>query len=265
MSIVSLEKVTFYGHVDDRPQVLADLQAKGCLHLIDLTPEADALSPAGPSSRAREALEFLRKYPHRRRQVTRTGQFDAASVEARALKIKDRLQELEHERDFLLGRIANLSPWGAFDFPRPEELDNLRLWFYVVPHKDMGKVRETDLIWQTVFTDNRFSYVVVISENQPQGMPVDRARTGNRTLYQLEGRLEEVEVELEDLSAERGGLTRWVELFARNIERLEDQAAVVDAVEKTYAEDAVFALQAWTPKRNVPELRNVCDRPEPGI
>ena len=254
MSIVSLEKITFYGHVDDRQQVLADLQAKGCLHLIDLAPEEDTLSLAGPSSRAREAMQFLYSCPNRRRQVTRTDRFDAAAIEAQTLKIKDRFQELEHERDFLLGRIANLSPWGAFDFPRPEELNNLRLWFYVVPHKDMRKVRETELIWQTVFADNRFSYVVVISEAQPEGMPVERARTGNRTLLQLEGRLEEVEVALEDLFAERAGLTRWGELFVRNIERLEDQAAVVDAVEKTYAEDAVFALQAWSPKRNVPEL-----------
>ncbi len=255
MSIISLEKVTFYGHVEDRHQVLTDLQGKGCLHLIDLTPEADSLSPAGPSSRAREALQFLSSCPNRRRQVTRTDRFDAADIESNALKIKDRLQELAHERDFLLGRILNLSPWGAFDFPRPEALNNLRLWFYVVPHKDMRKVRETDLIWQRVFADNRFSYVVVISRVQPEGMPVERARTGNRTLFQLEGRLEEVEVELEDLFAERAGLTRWNELFARNIERLEDQAAVVDAVEKTYAEDAVFALQAWAPKRNVSTLK----------
>jgi len=255
MSIVSLEKVTFYGHVDDRQQVLSDLQTKGCLHLIDLTHEADTVSSAGPSSRAREALQFLYSCPNRRRQVTRTDQFDAVAIESQTLKIKDRLQELEHERDFLLGRIKNLSPWGAFDFPRPEALNNLRLWFYVVPHKDMREVRKTELIWQTVFADNRFSYVVVISEAQPEGMPVERARTGNRTLFQLEGRLEEVEVALEDLLAERAGLTRWCELFGRNIERLEDQAAVVDAVEKTYADDAVFALQAWVPKRNVPELK----------
>ena len=255
MSIISLEKVTFYGHVADRHQVLTDLQGKGCLHLIDLTPESDSLSPVAPSSRAREALQFLSSCPSRRRQVTRIDQFDAAAIEAQALEIKDRLQELAHERDFLLGRILNLSPWGAFDFPAPEALNNLRLWFYVVSHKDMRKVRETDLIWQRVFADNRFSYVAVISKAQPEGMPVERARTGNRTLFQLEGRLEEVEVELEDLSAERAGLTRWGELFARNIERLEDQAAVVDAVEKTYAEDPVFALQAWAPKRNVPALK----------
>ena len=48
MSNVSLEKVTFYGHVADRRQVLTDLQGKGCLHLIDLTPEKDSM-PMDPN------------------------------------------------------------------------------------------------------------------------------------------------------------------------------------------------------------------------
>lgn len=255
MTIVALEKVTFCGHVDDRRQILTDLQGLGCLHLIGLIPEKDSVGSSGPSSRAREALRFLENCPNRRRQVTRTGPFNAADIEARALKIKDGTAELAHERDFLLGRIENLSPWGAFDFPAPEDVNNQRLWFYVVPHKDMEKVQESALIRQRVFTDNRFSYVVVISKTQPEGMPVERVRTGNRTLYQLEDRLEEVELALEDLSAERVGLTRWCTLFARNIERLEDRAAVVDAVGTTYAEDAVFALQAWAPKRRVPQLK----------
>ncbi len=255
MTIVALQKVTFCGHVDDRRKVLTDLQELGCLHLIPLNPEMDSFGPFGPSSRAREALRFLKSCPNRRRQVTRADQFDAAAVEARILEIKDHIGELENERDFLLGRIENLSPWGPFDFPDPEELDGLRLWFYIVPHKDMEKVHATGLVWQRVFADNRFSYVVVISMDQPEGMPVERVRTGNRTLQQLEDRLEQVEVALEDLFAERGGLTRWITLFARNIERLEDRAAVADAVKQTYAEEALFALQAWAPKRDVPQLK----------
>lgn len=254
MSIVALRKVTLCGHVDDRRQILTDLQELGCLHLIALNPEKDAVGPSGPSSRAREALRFLKSCPSRRRQVTRADRFDAADVETRALDIKDRMGELVHERDFLLGRIENLSPWGAFDFPAPEDLNNLRLWFYIVPHKDMEKVRESGLVWTRIFANNRFSYVVVISTNEPEGMPVERVRTGKRTLYQLEERLEEVELALEDLFAERAGLTRWTTLFARNIERLEDQAAVVDALGKTYAEDSVFALQAWAPKDRIPQL-----------
>jgi V/A-type H+-transporting ATPase subunit I len=157
MTIVALEKVTFCGHVDDRPQILTDLQELGCLHLIGLTPEKDSLGSPGPSSRAREALRFLKSCPHQRRQVTRIDPFNAAHIESQALKIKDGTAELEHERDFLLGRILNLSPWGAFDFPAPEDVNNQRLWFYVVPHKDMEKVQESDLVWQRVFADNRFS------------------------------------------------------------------------------------------------------------
>jgi V/A-type H+-transporting ATPase subunit I len=255
VTIVALEKVTFCGHVDDRRQILTDLQELGCLHLIAINPEKDNLGPSGSTSRAREALRFLTTCSHRRWQVTRVNQFDAADIEVRALKIKDRIGELEHERDFLMARIENLSPWGAFDFPRPEALNTLRMWFYIVPHKDMGKVRESGLVWERVFAYTRFSYVVVISTNEPEGMPVERVRTGNRTLHQLEERLEEVELALEDLFAERAGLTRWCTLFARDIERLEDQAAVVDAIGKTYAEDAVFALQAWAPKKNIPQLQ----------
>ncbi len=255
MTIVALQKVTFYGHVDDRKKVLADLQGLGCLHLIDLGAGSESPGSSGASSRAREALRFLKDCPSKRRQVTRADKFDAAAIEARALGIKDRMVELEHERDFLLGRMENLSIWGAFDFPSPDDLDGWRFWFYVVPHKDMAKIQASEHVWQQVFSDNRFSYVVVIAKDEPEEMPVERVRTGNRTLTQLEMRLEEVELALEDLFAERAGLTRWVNLFARNIERLEDQAAVLDAVKRTYAEDAVFALQAWAPEECIEELR----------
>ena len=256
MSIVSLVKVTFYGHADDRQQILSDLQKFGCLHLIPLAPEKEALhKTGGPSSRAREALRFLTSCPNRRRQVRDPNKFFAHATEQKALALLDKIQDLEAERDFLSGRIENLRPWGEFSFPPREALNNLRLWFYVVPHKDMQKVKTADLIWEEVSHDSRFSYVVVISENQPEGMPVERVRTGNKSLAQLEDRLEEVELELEDLQAERAGLTRWCTLFARNIDRLEDEAAVKDAVEQTYAEDRVFAMQAWAPENTIARLQ----------
>jgi len=256
MSIVSLEKVTFYGHTDDRQQVLSDLQTFGCLHIIPLAPEQETLHKAsGPSSRSREALRFLTSCSNRRRQVRDPKKFDAHAVEQKTLALLDKILDLEAERDFLIGRIKNIRPWGQFSFPPREALNNLRLWFYVVPHKDMTQVESTDLIWEVISRDHRFCYVVVISESQPEGMPVERVRTGNKSLSQLEDRLEEVEVELEDLQAERAGLTRWCTLFARGIDRLEDQAAVKDAAEQTYAEDPVFALQAWTPKNTIARLQ----------
>jgi len=255
MSIVALVKATFYGHTDDRQQILSDLQKFGCLHLIPLVPVKATLTKGGPSSRSREALRYLTSCPNRRRQVRNSQKFDAHAIEEQTLALADKIQDLEDERDFLMGRIANLKPWGDFSFPPREELNNLRLWFYIVPHKNMKQVESTDLIWEVVFRDNRFNYVVVISENQPTGMPVERVRTGSKSLSQLADRLEEVEIELEDLQAERNSLTRWCKLFASSINRLEDQAAVKEAVEQTYAEDPVFALQAWTPKETIPRLQ----------
>jgi len=254
MSIVSLVKVTFYGHVDDREQVLADLQKFGCLHLIPLAPEKETLVKGGPSSRAREALRYVLSYPNQRRQVRNPAKFDAVAIEQQVLGLKDKVQDLEDERDFLVGRTDNLKPWGQFRFPPREDLKNLRLWFYIVPHKDMASVESTDLIREVVSRDNRFNYVIVVSENEPEEMPVPRVRTGNKSLSELEDRLEEVEFELEDLRAERAGLTRWCTLFAQSIDRLEDQAAVHDAIRQTYEEDPIFALQAWAPTENIGQL-----------
>jgi V/A-type H+-transporting ATPase subunit I len=256
MSIVSLVKVTFYGHTDDRQQIISDLQRFGCLHLIPLAPVGETLTAGGPSSRSREALRFLSSCPNQRRQVRHPKKFDAHAIEAQTLALLDRSKDLEAERDFLMGRIANLKPWGEFSFPPREALNNLRLWFYIVPHKDMQQVEATDLIWEVVFRDSRFCYVVVISESQPADMPVKRVRTGDKSLSQLENRLEDVEIELEDIQAERAGLTRWCRLFAGSIDRLEDKAAVKQAVEQTYAEDPIFALQAWTPENKIERLRH---------
>ncbi len=256
MSIVSLVKVTFYGHTDDRQQVLSDLQRFGCLHLIPLAPVRETLTTGSPSARSQETLRFLSSCPNQRRQVQDPKIFDAHAIEAQTLALLDRSQDLEAERDSLMGRIANLKPWGEFSFPPPEALNNLRLWFYIVPHKDMPQIEATDLIWEVVCRDNRFCYVVVISENQPAGMPVKRVRTGGQSLSQLENRLEDVEIELEDIQAERASLTRWCRLFAGSIDRLEDKAAVKEAVEQTYAEDPIFALQAWTPENKVARLQD---------
>ena len=191
MSIVSLVKVTFYGHTDDRQQILSDLQKFGCLHLIPLAPEQESLHTAGGlSSRSREALRFLTSCPHRRRQVRDPDKFFARATEQKALALMEKIQDLEAERDFLIGRIENLRPWGDFSFPPREALNNLRLWFYVVPHKDMKQVETTDLIWEVILRDNRFCYFAVISERLPESMPVERVRTGNKSLSQLEDRLE---------------------------------------------------------------------------
>ncbi|MEW6356715.1 MAG: hypothetical protein AB1696_10335 [Planctomycetota bacterium] len=253
--IVPLVKVTVCGLLKDKERVLAGLQEIGCLHIIPLRTEEGLRCEGAASAQSRDALKFLLACPQRRRQVTDPSRLDAAAVERQALDLQRRIQTLQDERDFLRGRINDLKPWGDFVFPPPEALGNLKLWFYAVPHGDMGKVRATDLVWDVVRRDRGLCYVVVASQEEPKGMPVERTRTGSKSLAELSHRLEEVEITLEDLQAERASLTRWCHLFARRLSYLEDRADLLAATRQTRDEDPIFALQAWAPREKVEELR----------
>jgi V/A-type H+-transporting ATPase subunit I len=255
MSIVPLVKVTVCGRLADKASILLDLQEIGCLHLIPLNPEHAALGEGGPSPESREALKFLLSCPQQRRQMRDSSAFDGEEVQKQALQIRDRLQELEDERDFLRKRIRDLEPWGDFRFPPLSERHNQRLWFYIVPHYQMNAVEASDLVWQVVGRDNRFTFVAVISENEPEGMPVPRTHTGSKPLSELQARLDEVESAMEDLQAERAALTRWCTLFAAGLGRLEDHAAFLDAFLQTYEQSPLFALQGWAPRERVHELQ----------
>ncbi len=271
--IIPLVKVTVCGLLRDKARILADLQKMGCLHLIPLAPKTGKGQVGGPTSRAREALKFLLFYPQRRRQVRDCSYFDAKALEDQVLDLQRQIRELGDERDFLRGRIRDLKPWGEFDFPPLEEIAGVRLWFYVVPHYEMPKVEATGHTYEVVRRDNRFSYVIVLVEEEPGDMPVVRTRTGNRSPAELERRLESVELELEDLQAERASLTRWIYLFSRSLDRLEDEATIVRAADQTLSEAPLFALQAWAPRENLPELQRYAtgvglvfeaQEPEPG-
>jgi len=251
--IVPLEKVTLYGLLEEKEPVLAHLQTLGCLHVIPLGTERGAEEP-GPSSAAREALAFLLSCPQRRHQVHDPSRFDVEQVQKRALEIKHRLHVLGDERDFLRKRIQDLSPWGNFTYPDPEELDGFRLWFYVVPHHRKRDI-PAGLAWEIAGQDSRFSYVVVVSREEPQGMPVPRTHTGDKSLAELQERLEEVELDWEDLQAGRAALTRWCTLFCDTIHRLEDGVERRAVSRKTFDRDPLFALQAWTPRDRLAALQ----------
>ena len=257
--IVPLIKVTVLGLLEEKAEILANLQHMGCLHLIPLQPQEDSTRGVEPSSEAREALKFLQSCPQKRRQRRDPSDFDAVSVELQALDLRNRIQQLGDERDFLRRRLEDLKPWGGFTFPPLEDLGNLRLWFFVVPHHEMKKVEATGYDWEVVCRNNRFAYVVVVSEEEPLGMPVHRTRTGAKSISELEHRLEEVEVELEDLQAERVSLTRWLSLLHSSLNRLEDQAALAVAGRQTYQQEPLFALQGWAPRENQGQLQRYAE------
>jgi V/A-type H+-transporting ATPase subunit I len=282
MSIVLLERVTFAGLSADKDRLLDDLHARGCVELIPLRGDAADVASAGPSSEARDALKFLLACPRRRRQVRDDARFDVESVERQTLELQKRVQALESERDALVQRLAAAKPWGDFRFPASEELGEWRLWFYVVPHKDMPKVealarvcrpfRADDshgrsdglegpsYVWEVVRRDPRFCYVVVVDKTEPQSMPVPRVHLGSRSQEDLDRRLDEVELAIEDAQAERAHLTRWCLLYARDLARLEDAAARAEAAQQTCDRGQLFGLQAWAPQDRVRELAEYAAR-----
>lgn len=262
MSIVPLDRAAFVGLSSDKEKLLDDLHRFGSLEIIPLGGDANAPVGGGPSSQSREALKFLLAAPQRRRQSHDRGSFDAAAVERRALELQSRIQSLEAERDDLLQRLAAAKPFGNFQFAQPEQMGDLRLWFYVVPHKEMAKLEaalrtegnSAASAWEIVDRDPRFCYVVVVSPDEPQHIPIVRARVGPRSPADLTRRLEEVELAIEDAQAERVSLTRWCLLFARSLAMLEDAAARSGAAAHTCDLDPLFALEAWVPREHIDEL-----------
>jgi V/A-type H+-transporting ATPase subunit I len=256
MSIISMHKVTFIGMTADRDRLLADLQKMGCVEIIPLASGSAAIADTATTAGAREALKFLHTYPQRRRQVLDKEQFDAVDVEQQTLEVRKRLLDLEDERDFLIKRIQDMRPWGDFILPPLPEMGNRRLWFYVVPHKDMPKIEASASVWEIIKRDNRFCYVTVVAEEEPSEMPVPRVHLGSKPRYELEARLDTVELAIEDAQAERAYLTRWHDLLKGNLGRLEDRSIRQSAAAQIYSNDSAFALQGWAPADSLPALED---------
>jgi V/A-type H+/Na+-transporting ATPase subunit I len=254
MSLVKMHKVTFIGMTPERDRLLADLHKLGCVQIIPLASGNTAVTETAHTADAREAMKFLHSYPQRRRQVLNKQRFDAFEVQQRALAIRNRLHDLEDERDFLIKRIQDMRPWGDFVLPPLPEMGDLRLWFYVVPHNDMAKIESTIPVWEIIRRDNRFCYIVVISKDEPSEMPVPRVHLGSLPRHELENRFDDVELAIEDTQAERAYLTRWHDLLKGNLKRLEDRAVCQSAATEVYSNDHAFALQGWAPAESLTEL-----------
>lgn len=249
MSIVPLAKITVCGLVREKGWLLERIQEYGGLHLVPLRPAQRELEevPTGRADDAYNALYYLSDVPEKRRQVRDPEGFDLEATIARVLANRQRLRTTIDRRDFLAKRIRDLAPWGDFSFPPEAELAGHKLWFYAVPHKDMARVRASDLAWQVVHRDNQRCYVVVVAVDEPSpgAMPVPRTLTGARPRSDLQRELEWTEIGLEDIIAERYELTKWIHLIAANLAQAEDQAARARVAAESLDEADFFALQGW--------------------
>ncbi|NIA71347.1 V-type ATP synthase subunit I [Pelagibius litoralis] len=251
MTILRLKKITLCGLLREKRGLLEGLQDLGCMHLLPLRPRpAEVEKVASPRAEAAfKALRFLSDMPQKRRQVLRDPRFDVGSLITDALALKQGLRDATDRRDFLEHRIAAVEPWGDLVFPPHEALVGYRLWFYVLPLALLSTLDSVELPWQILRKDHRFVYLVVIAKEEPPGdlLPVPRTHTGALPLGELKAQLEDTEIELEDLVAQRQALTRYIYLLSVNLAEAENQASLSYAEQQTRDGDSLVAVQGWVP------------------
>ncbi|MFO7761764.1 MAG: V-type ATPase 116kDa subunit family protein [Desulfobia sp.] len=255
MAIVPMSRLTIYGMTRQKLEILEGLQSMGAIHLITYHDVEKAAFAPGISAETHEAFSYLEKCPEKRRQARDPENFKAQEIEKEALRIRDRVRELNDEYDYLVRRIEGLEPWGDFVFPPVEETGGYRFWFYIVPHYRMSDVETADLVYECVYRDARFSYVVVLAKKEPENMPVPRTHTGERSLSRLKQRLEDVEAELDDLHWRRVGLTRWLAQFSRFLAVADDQENLNRAAREIYDDGELFVVEGWAPQYSLSELQ----------
>jgi V/A-type H+/Na+-transporting ATPase subunit I len=235
MSIVTLSKVTLYGPAAEKDTVLDGLQSLGCVHLNNLQPgAAEGIEPGPSYPDARQALQYLVDSPVRRRTPRNPEKADIETVVREVLDVRDRSRALAEEREQLRKWIADLGPWGNFELPTEwAGKDTLRFWFYMIPHHQTRHLDAITLPWRVVARDHRFAYVVVVSADQPAGMPVPVVPLEPRSVSQMRGWLEQVERELEELEYRRIGLTRHRDALRENLDAADDRAARQRAAQTT--------------------------------
>ena len=227
------------------------------MHLVDLSGEGPQGRPASVVSvETHQALKFLQSCPSRRRAEADDSGFQLQDVVREAGRIERRQEELGRERDEVQGAIEALRPWGDFRLPSEGEFGNLRLWFYIIPHYRLESLNSCQAAWQVVSRDHRFAYVVVLSPDEPEGMPAPQVRLDRRPLSELRRRLDEAESELDELHWHRVLLTRWIGLIKRSIALADDEAARHNAARLSVDDPHVFALQGWVPDRELDRTRS---------
>lgn len=251
MTIARLKKVTVCGLMTEKQPLLQGLQGLGCMHLLALRPApAEVEKAATPRAEAaHKALRFLSDMPDKRKQVTRDPRFDVTNVVQQTLDVKDRLRDATDRNEFLRHRIEQIEPWGDIAFPPLSELAHNRLWFYILPLRKLDALNQVELPWQIVKKDQRQVYVVVIAEHEPPDdlLPVPRTYTGALPLLELKAQLEDNEIQIEDIVAERYALTRYIYLLSVNLAEAENLASLNYADQQTRDEAGITALQGWVP------------------
>jgi V/A-type H+-transporting ATPase subunit I len=261
MSIQRLSRLTLAGLSKEKDEVLERLQTLGCLHLIPLrpAPREPEKEPSSHAVEALQALRYLQDVREKRRQVRDPAGFDLPGTIEAVLENQQRLRDVSDRRDALVERVSELEPWGDFSLPPRQDLAGRKLWFYIVPQRQMPQLASLELPWQVVHRDNRQSWVIVIHPEEPprDALPVPRTMAGALSLAEVRRRLEAAELELEDVQAEHYSLTRWIYLISSHLAQAEDLAQLRHAQAQTLDQETLFLVQGWAPEDAVARVQDL--------
>lgn len=249
MAIVKLDKMTLYGPMSQKEQILKSLQEFGCVHLTDLEQGKSQVSEFQPVlSKSHKALEFLKSSSLQRNQAARPAEFDRKEIVDQALEIQNQQRELTDESLTLKKEIHELEPWGDFQAPENNEIAGIQFWFYAIPLRDRSELENLDYIHREISSDQINSYVVILSKTEPDNVPGNLLQLPDQPLSALKKRQSEVEKELEHLQFQHADLTRWISLLQEELDMADDRALRKFISQHTYSQSEVFVLQGWVPR-----------------
>ncbi len=262
MSIKALKKITLWGLSSEKEELLRGLQSLGCMHLIPLRQSEETFGEQSEVQSAKDALHWLTSCPMRRRETRRSGELTANDIVNKVQANKLEHRQTADKRDALIKRIREVQPWGEFNFAPLRAMASIRLWFYVVPLKEMIAVEALELPYEVVHQDNKDAYVVVLSKQEPSTdiLPIKRSHVGKHSLDELQIRLEEAEIALEDIQSERETLTRWVYIISQAIARFQDEQTLQEVASATLEEDQFFLVSGWMPEDREQDIRLFVDQ-----
>lgn len=276
MSIARLKKVAIIGPRQENESVLDKLHVWGKLHLC--SSEQEAITDASSrdkieetlgdvrllAERLKSALRYLQGAQQRRVQLrseyTRIGSQELQSLVDRILTNQQQRQTLLDRIDGLKEREIAVKPWGNFEFPEGDHIGEQRLWFYLLPRKHSGQLKQLKLPWQIVHQNHNQLWVVVVAPSEPSAslLPCDRVHVGRFSLSELKTQREKAEVELEDIEAERQKLTRYCAQLLVCQEQAEDITDFAKAQQVVENQGELYLIHAWVAETDLPELNNLC-------
>lgn len=269
MSIALFKKVTLLGLSRCKSTILPSLQDLGCVHLIAINePGKSKLTTVSTTllDQIKMSLRYLKDSPEQGSPRLSWKDVSPDEIVQRILGNQRALRQCTDRHDFLTLRIRQLSEWGNFQLPPEDELRGIKLWFYKIDLKAKAVIPK-DIPIQELYRTNRYIFLVLFSENEPQKEELApyRVHTGCITLNALNNELDDIKETIEDLIDERRSLTRYRYLLSKEVAQFSDRTELKKAVEKIQEHDEFFLLQGWIPDSRLPAIEQYCDTHEIGI